>query len=328
MANWLRDKSGRLVYGIETTVNEMGPWSPTVAQIRDTILNYKIVGPQLSQSMSCEPIARTFEPTNEEVNEVSLMARDAVTKGCMIDFGMLPNDVMIKCAGRAGPLWNKGAFTQPFNTWIFLHTWEEGSCVYLVHELDNNCFEVCELNPIWLGANGGCLAIGDRGHFMRDPDTHQKYNCKVAPNAPRFATDMEMRNEINNGGTPENAAAGNIGDPMLTALLILSTKNVVRETVPAPERLNRQRIRKNRYPIPPYDIVHTKQYITAIRNSRPGDKTEWQGGTHNTPVPHIRMGHIRHYKSGAEVIIDETLVNVPEEQRRQFKFTRSHYTVK
>jgi len=328
MANWLRDKSGRLVYGIETTVNDMGPWSPTVAQIRNTILSYKIVGPQLSLSVDCEPIAKTFEPTNEDVDQVSALAYNAVMKGCMIDFGMLPNDVLIKCASRAGPLWNKGAFVQPFTTWVFLHTWEDGQSVYLVHNIDDACFEVCELNPIWLGANGGCLSIGDRGHFTRDPDTHLKYNCKVAPAAPRFATDLNMRNEINNGGSPENAAAGNIGDPILTALLILSTKNVVRETIPAPERLNRQRLRKKRFPIPPYDIVHTKPYITAIQNIKATSKGEWQGGTHNTPVPHIRRAHIRHYESGGTAMIDETLVNVPEEQRRQFKFTRSHYTVK
>ena len=323
--------NGAAVFGAEVDLRSMRPWDPTVPQVRETILAKQIVGPDLTSLPMALPGAKEFAPSQREVELMNELSFDAITQGRLIDFGMLPNELMKFGGNRGGPLWNMGGFGQPFSDpWLLYHTWERGACLYLVNPKDNGNLEVCEFQPATI-ADDKILMIADRGLFIRQPEKElaaNKYHCAVAPAVIRFLQRPPGFDDINNGGAPGNAAAGNIGDPVMCALMILNTRNVPRETVAVGERLNRARRKSGKLPIPPFDRVLTAEYVTAImtRGARSA-RSEDRGGSHASPIPHLRLGHPRQYATGRSIFIRDTLVNVPPEQRAAFKSQRTHYTV-
>ena len=221
-----------------------------------------------------------------------------------------------------------------------MHSWEPfpghtSTSVYLVNPLEpdtpaGDC-ESIELTPLRIGVNS-VLMIGDRIylHPNRDPETKNlsKYHCSSIPSTWRFLPGAER---INNNLSPERAAAGNVLDPLMCALLILSTRGIVRERVEASEKLQKAR-EKNKQPrIPPYERVNSQLYITAIqaRKAKSGDHPRANQGTHASPIPHLRMGHIRTYASGVTVLVRDALVNMDENTRNAWLMgNRSHYVVK
>jgi len=120
---------------------------------------------------------------------------------------------------------------------------------------------------------------------------------------------------------------GNVVDPVMTALAILNTKGIVNETIRASDKLNSARRKAGKSIIPPYRKVNSSGYVTALL-ARQERKGEGKGGTHASPITHIRMGHLRNYKSGEVSFVRDTIVNASEEARLNFKSTRSHYIVK
>jgi len=76
-------------------------------------------------------------------------------------------------------------------------------------------------------------------------------------------------------------------------LMILNTEFVPIEAVPAPEKLNKQRVKSGKDPLPGFTKVHTEDYITALTGKPKARSEDAQGGTHASPVPHLRRGHRR-----------------------------------
>lgn len=305
--------------------DELGTWNATPAGVRDVVLSLHVVGPVLAGTPSA--------PTQREVETVSDMAYNAITAGRFIDFGYWPHDVIKFCGNRGGPLYYEGAMPMPFQEpWMFMHLWNlhenraPSPAVYLVHTLDEVEFEVVEFEAMTIHGRR-MLTIADRAillHHNEISRSGNKYHCSVAPSCWRWEYP-----ELNGDAGPEKAAASNVLDPVMTALLMLSTTGVVREIVPAPAKLNKHRVAKGKPPIPSYQRVASEEYSTAIlaRGQRRA-KGEALGGHHASPVAHIRMGHFRSYESGKRSFIRDTLVNVTEEARAQFKSQRTHYTMK
>jgi len=326
----LHRRGGETVFGAVADARDINPWAPTVAQAREVLLRFGVVGPDWTLALPLLPEAGLYVPSQREVERVSDFCRAAVIGGRFIDMGYLPNDVIKHGGDRGGTLWNEGAIGMPFSEpWILYHLWERATSIYLVNPLDDQEFEVCELDPaVWGGER--MLCISDRGSFDRVEGllATSKYHCRTAPCSMRYLADPARRTKANNGMEPTGACAANVGDPVMTALLILNTRGVARETVLADAKLQRARARSGKAPIPSYDRVLSEPYVTAVQaRGRRTERGEGQGGTHRSPVPHIRMGHPRQYASGRSIFIADTLVNVPEEQRAAFKSQRSHYRV-
>jgi hypothetical protein len=114
---------------------------------------------------------------------------------------------------------------------------------------------------------------------------------------------------------------------------IIGDAGATRETVTAPEKLQRARRRSGKPPIPPYERVPTEAYVTAIM-ARGAPKLRGEGmGSHASPEPHLRRGHIRTYATGRTSLIADTLVNFSEEAKAAFRRgsffpNRSHYAAK
>lgn len=342
-ATYRRLGDGTMGWAGEARLSDMVPWRATIAGVRDASLSWRVTAVDfLNAGMDLDPVARLYMPTSGEVENVSHMMRDAIVYGRMIDFGHLPNPVLKEGGIRGGPMFNRGVYGQPFREpWVLYHTWDwDGAdsdpdldrnvvAIYLVNPVGDGDVEVCELQPASFGSEK-LLVISDRGLFQRHPSEEledRKYIASVAPSQMRFANG-EMGERMNNGGKPDSAAAGNIGDPLMTALMILNTRNVERETVQAPEKLQRARKKSGKPLIPSFDRVNTVPYVTAILargRRRSGDDL---GGHHASPMPHIRRGHVRVYATGQSTFIRDTLVNVADEARAEFLRTRSHYAVK
>jgi hypothetical protein len=338
-----RMRGDEQIFGAEIDGSQVEPWDATIAQARDTMLKRYVVGPDYTTAFELLPQAKDYVCTQREVEGVSEMCFEAVTAGRLIDFGWWPNDVIKFGGTRGGELWNQGGLSMPFTEpWLVYHNWENGSCVYLINPVEpgqmaptasgeireaGEGFEVAELAPALLGGNR-VLVIQDRGRVFKTlPDMPaDKYWAHIWPSHARFWADPDLFRRANDGQAPEKSACGNIADPAMLALLMLGTRNVQRETIHAPEKLNRARLRNRKPPIPPYERVHSVQYVTAIANrGARQERGDDHGGTHRSPVAHLRMGHPRSYVSGRTIFIADTLVNVPKDQRETFKATRSHY---
>jgi hypothetical protein len=314
------------------TTAEFKLWNPTANQARKAFLEHMVVWSPMVQSLAdLHPRARLFMLSDQVIEHIERICHAAIEAGRFVDFGHLPNAVLKHGGKRGGPLWQRGAIHSPFrDSWVFMHTWDDGdgvTSVYLVNPSSDASLEVCELQPAVV-AGRGALMIGDQVLFdrSRPPAGKAQYRAIASPNIARF--DPEVGKLINNGGSPENAAAGNVGDPTMTAMLILATRNVERKTVQVDEKLQRSRLKHGKPPIPTYDVVNSAPYVTAIQaRGLRRERGENLGGHHRSPVPHIRMGHPREYASGRSIFIADTLVNVPPELRQGFKGQRSHYQI-
>jgi hypothetical protein len=309
-------------------VDDFLPWHATVPGIREAVLDFLV-----TQAFP-EAGPPQHMPTQHEVEVTCEMAVEAVQAGRVFDLGRLDNDLLMDCGNRGAKMFYAGALPQPFrDPWLFVHTWGglrpgedlNETAAYLVNPVGDDC-EVVELQPASIGGRR-LLTIGDRALlFGPDPGMpfDAKYNCSVAPSAWRYERGMEV---INNGGSPENAAAGNVLDPLMAALMLLNTNGLDRRVVAASDKLNRARRRSGKPTIPPYTTIDSGPYVTALRARHGGPRQAAGDGHHASPVPHIRRGHFRHYADGARSFIRDTLVNVLPEARADFLAKRSHYQV-
>lgn len=328
--------AGALVHGFETTVNEVGPWAPIVTQVREAILKGHVVGGHMFHEMLPPALVKRLAPNQQDVEEIAEGCNDAARAGRLIDFGVWTNDVIKHAGNRGGPLYGRGAIGHPFSrSYVFMHTWEESTSVYLVNPLEpdklagGDC-ECIELQPASISGEK-VLVISDRIILQPPADPEQqkdykKYHCAAIPSLWRYVPGAEA---MNGGVEPANAAAGNVLDPLMTALLILSTRGIQRETVAVSDKLQKARAKNNKPPIPPYDRVFSAPYVTAIQARRARGRVEPKGGTHASPTPHLRMGHVRQYASGVQCFVRDALVNMTEDAKKAWLTgNRSHYSVK
>lgn len=315
----------------------------TVKQLREAVF-----GKMLTSGPGTNP---TYMPTETELDNILEGLTSAVTKGQVIDFGMWPNEFIQITAKRAGPMYSKSALGHPFETsWVFLHAWNDDELMsefsvppqkayaaYLICPIPAEetgtlacSFEAVELNGMNVTVNNEVvflLGIGDR--VILYPGIHPNpdytgYSCEIVAAYKRFL-DTPMWEAFQH--LTDEQCACNVIDPVMTALLMLNTNGIKTETIVAPPKLNRARIKARKYPIPPYKKVTSDLYVTTILARRTRNIPAAQG-SHASPIAHIRKGHWRNYAPGLKTYIRDTLVNVDEAARLNFVAHRSHYNVK
>jgi hypothetical protein len=280
------------------------------------------------------------------------MLAEAVTAGRFIDFGHWPNEFIIKGSARASNLYYEGALGHPFSQpWVFFHTWsdpkldaafgreDDAVSVYLVNPfpVDGKAvacdFEITAIEVFNIYGKP-MLGVGDRGllygRMERPPGA--KYACSMIPVQFRFQQHFwdsyaDVMGKEHGAQAALQAAGANVMEPAFLALQMLNTRGIPKETIRAADKLNRARIKNKKPVIPPYIKVNSDEYVTISLRS-PAERKASQGGTHASPVTHIRIGHWRHYQSGERTFIADTLVNADESMREIFKSNRAGYVVK
>lgn len=338
-------------YSADADVRSMRDWRPTIPQMREAALNSMVVGATFFEGAAPESAraALSKAPAQWQVERIAEEVRTAVIAGRVIDFGYMPNSVIMQSAHRGGPMYSHGALAHPFSeSWLLYHTWEGigdtvGNVVglYLCNLLEKDRpaggdTEVIELSPMHV-EDQRLLMIGDRVLMTPDPENEPigaqkgKYHCLSFPSPFRLLPGADEAVNRLAGGTGPNAAvvaaAANVLDPFVTALMILHTRGVDRHTISPAPALARARMKSQKPPIPPYDVVNSKPYITAIL-ARRSARVPSQGGTHASPIPHLRMGHSRTYASGIVRLIPDALVMMTDEMKAEFRTKRSHYEVR
>lgn len=302
---------------IEMTAADLAPWNgATVEQVRDAFLEGRVVAIALSPEAQ-----KTTGPMLKACIED---ARGAVAMGRMIDAGHLPNAIIKAEAVRAKPLVCGGWLRHPFDDpWVLFHTWEDGAAPLLVIPAseDGRVTVICEFVPA-LMRGARMLLVGDVGELISGVQSDGELgffaNIQCAP----------MRLLAAKADEPDDAmkreAACNLGDPVWTALAMLATDGVEVETIPAPERLNKQRVAKGKHPIPSWQRVNSKPYITALLARRSGARRGPGGGHHASPVMHVRRGHLRRLEDGRQIWVRDCIVNAADGS----PVVRSHYAMK
>jgi hypothetical protein len=326
----------------ETNAGDVQVTSITPAKFRDLAL-----AGMLSSGPGTE---MDYMPSPRELDTIVDMLSEATSAGKFFDFGHWPNEFIKKQSARASKLYLEGALGHPFTTpWIFFHTWNDpiidekfghqASCsTYLVHPypIDGKAiacdFEIVSIEPFKV-KDITILGVGDRARFMSHEvlEPGRAYACNVAPVQFRFPQrfwDSYARETGLEEGprAAMEAAAANVIEPFMVALLLLNTRGIPKETIRVSDQLNKARIKNKKPIIPPYTKVRSEEYVTTFLRS-PHEKQASQGGHHASPVAHIRMGHWRNYKTGERTFINDTLVKATPEMREQFKSARAGYIV-
>jgi hypothetical protein len=333
---------------IELGLDEFKFKPVTVSMLRDAVFGRRIFsGPGFIEE---------YMPRETEINTLNDMARYAVDRGQVIDFGYWPNSFIQETAKRVGRLYTQGALPMPFTTpWIFLHSWRDErkeaellkefrltekelldvqTSAYLIHpmpgEKGQHCidFEGCCLEGFQIKGLD-FLGVGDRVFFDAEK-SHQsddEYYVQCVPMQWRFGDVLNGypgMEKVYGWTDPEQAAVGNICDPLVTALALLNTRGIEQETISVSERLNKARAKNRKPPIPPYRKVNSATYIAALRH-HDRQRGEPTGDKRASPAMHIRIGHWRNYKKGTRTFILDTLVKADENAKEAFKSTRTHY---
>ena len=113
------------------------------------------------------------------------------------------------------------------------------------------------------------------------------------------------------------AALGSLADGVAAMTMILATKGVGARREPAPARLNAKREKLGKPPYPSITHVDARAYFDAMQRTA-------LGGTHASPVPHLRRGHVRTYQDGRKTWVRSALVNCRSLEEAQ---QRDHYEV-
>lgn len=119
----------------------------------------------------------------------------------------------------------------------------------------------------------------------------------------------------------EDRAAGSFYPP---AIAMLNTRGCSIDPKLAPTVTNARRKRQGKSPIPARYDVDASEYFTALASA---ENTEQRGGTHASPLPHLRRAHERVLQSGKRIWIPSTLINVRSEGDLAFVERRKAYRI-
>lgn len=100
----------------------------------------------------------------------------------------------------------------------------------------------------------------------------------------------------------EKDVLGSLADGVMAMSMILQTRGIELRKEEPPEKLNKKRAASGKPLLSRVTHVNAKAYFEAARNTR-------AGGSHASPVPHLRRGHVRTYQDGRKVWIRDALVN-------------------
>lgn len=117
----------------------------------------------------------------------------------------------------------------------------------------------------------------------------------------------------------EDLAAGSFYPP---AIAILNTRGCHIEQKGAPSIANAKRKRQGKPLTPSHYKVDSSEYFTALSST---DGTVSTGGTHASPIPHLRRAHERTLPNGKRIWIPSALVNVRSEGDFAFVERRKAY---
>lgn len=98
---------------------------------------------------------------------------------------------------------------------------------------------------------------------------------------------------------------------LAACVALLACKGIEKTVISPPESVNRKREKDGRSPLPAYTIIRLARYRKAHG-----------GGTHASPVPHFRRGHVRTLQSGQKTLVRPAIVMAEPEAMPTYKMAK------
>lgn len=233
-----------------------------------------------------------------------------VEEGRMIDFGFIPNEVLKDESWRSRDLFEIGELTQPFDDWLGVSSWEGGFNGYHIspHPFFPGQLLILELYGVSMPDVVDVIVVYD----IISIEIKGLHNTMVYPATLVKGAPIDDESNKRRGS--------NSLDPLVTMLKLLSDGSVPIKHEPAPEKLNKARAAKGRFPIPAHTTVLTRDYVTQWHGGQPKHRHADKGGSHASPIAHWRRAHIRQLASGKVVAVRSSKVNwrTTEDLHRMF----------
>ena len=236
-------------------------------------------------------------PDSKDVLYVQNMIRTTIAGGRMIDFGFMPNEMIKTESIRSRPMFEAGELQHPYEDWLGVSAWEGGMCGYLVCPHPDRPDEtvVIELYGVELDLSPPAIILYDMVSIHATPE-----GTNVSP--------AHMKDPSQNTEKELWSRGANSLDPLVTMLRLLADASVPVTDNPSPVKLNKARLKRDRFLIPPHATVHTKDYVTAFHAAKI-ERKPGKGGHHASPIAHTRREHKRHLRSGKVVPVRSSKVN-------------------
>ena len=259
----------------------------------------------------------------------------AVNSGRVFDMGTMPNAAIIREGDRARKLFVAGHIDHPFgsrdpnlSTYALFHRWEGGSSLYMVDAMRWANTPVLKPTTMMVSeavayiAEDNELSMLVTGHITMTyfgggsggADDNVAIHHTMSP--LNLRTDEAMK-----------SFTSNIMQPVLATMLLLSTEGIDHQRHTTNDKVNKRRVKDGKRPIPEHYAINTGPYITALTMTHAQRKALHQGGTHASPVPHLRRGHIRNLNAmhgGGTTWVRDALVNLRDPTA---PLTRSFYSI-
>ena len=247
----------------------------------------------------------------------------------VFDFGTVPDSILKKEAVRAAPLLARGLLDIPFERVLFRYMFipdreeleqeqylpsimvdEEGHAIpqpycTLVIRKTSNCWLAFDLTALTDELKHR-LSIPRSIHTWDltvsgtiSAQIDEKGECRWIASKEHYAQTQGLPKELQ--AEASDRLLGGLADTIASFSLLLNAKNVPRRTVEPPPKVNAKRARNNKPPLTRITYIDGARYTTALNNTA-------RGGTHSSPVPHLRRGHIRH-RYGKAFWVRDCIVN-------------------
>lgn len=232
----------------------------------------------------------------------------AVAEGRMIDFGYVPNEIMKQDSVRSRHLFEAGELMHPYENWVGVMAWEGGMNGYYICPNPSSPAQtlVVELYGVSIPNLIDAILVYD----IIGVEVIGEGNTVVHPHPTVINETMQ---------TLHKRGANSI-DPLVTMLRLLADASIPIVNVPAPDKLNKQRIKRGKPPIPDHTVVRTADYVAHWQATKPQTRPTRGAGHHASPVAHWRRSHKRTLASGLVVPVRSSKVNWrdTEEMHRLF----------
>jgi hypothetical protein len=247
----------------------------------------------------------------------------------VFDFGTVPDSILKKEAVRAAPLLARGLLDIPFERVMFRYMFipdrqelleekflpdlmldEAGNpipqpyCTLVIRGVENS----------WLAFDLTALTDGLK-HRLGIPKANYTWDltvsgtiaaqidnqgeCRWVASKKYYAQTHALPDELKEEGA--DRLLGGLADTIASFSLLLNAKNVPRRTVEPPAKVNAKRARNDKPLLTRITYIDGARYTTAATNTA-------NGGSHSSPVPHLRRGHIRH-RYGKAFWVRDCIVN-------------------
>jgi len=250
----------------------------------------------------------------------------------VFDFGRMPDAVVRSEAIRGAQFWSAGFLRLPFPSSLFWYTIDldrDSDQPLREHHIDKYRYATL------------CVDVAAVGGFPQLPENKPSVlavDFMVVP--PEFRVTQSARTtmavscaghicDCDEGryrgvayyscvdSKHNSTMLGSLADGMISMCMILSTRGVPTRVAEPPVRLNAKRARSGKPPLVRVTHVDTGLYYRALAEA---DRPR---GTHKSPVPHLRRGHIRRLPSG-DTWVRDAVVNARSSAEVE---ARDHYDV-